>query len=262
MLNRDLMDALLNYASERYDVADLQLTMAMADYRPYFSNWEAVQFYRTECLYARGIFAEASTAYEQLLRDYPAGKFRATALLRLLTMAHHLNQAEAFFTYSRQLESLSPAPSEKVLERARYLAGYYQLKLGHYGAADSTLRLISGPKALAGGGKYAQVARYLRGIALAKRGYLNSAMALFKEAAGSEALPWSGAQQTSIRNHALLRLGYLHYERGEYAEASKYFDQVSRGAAQHEQGMLGKAWALVKQDSVTRAVAQLRAHDC
>ncbi|MGH7491609.1 MAG: hypothetical protein ACREOO_04365 [bacterium] len=258
MLNRDLMDALLNYASERYEVADLQLAMIMADYRPYFSNWEAVQFYRTECLYARGIFAEASTAFEQLLRDYPAGKFRATALLRLLTMAQHLNQVEAFFSYYRQLESLSPAPAEKMLERARYLAGYYQLKLGHYGAADSTLRLISGPKTMAGGGKYAQAARYLRGIAQANRGNLNSAMASFKEAAGSEALPWSGVQQTSIRNHALLRMGYLHYERGEYADASKYFDQVSRGAEQHEQSMLGKAWALVKQDSVGRAVTQLR----
>ena len=76
--------------------------------------------------------------------------------------------------------------------------------------------------------------------------------------AGAEALPWSDATQTSIRNHALLRLGYVHYERGEYAEAMKYFDQVSRGAEQHEQSALGKAWALVQQDSVGRAVEQLR----
>jgi hypothetical protein len=252
MLNRELMDALLNYVSERYDVAVIQLDKIMEGYKPYFSNWEAVRFYRTECLYARSIFAEATGAYEQLLRDYPAGKFRDVILLRLLTMAHHLNQTEPFFAYYRRLESSSPAAQAKILERARYLAGYYQLKLGNHGAADSTLRLISA------GGKYAQAARYLRGIAQANRGNFNSAMALFKEAAGSEALPWSGAQQTSIRNHALLRSGYLHYERGEYAEALKYFDQVSRGAEEREQSMLGKAWALVKQDSVNGAVAQLR----
>ncbi len=253
MLNRDLTDALLNYAAERYDVADIQLGAVSENYGAYFSNWEAVRFYRTECRYARGIFEEATNAYEQLLCDYPAGKFRPAILLRLLTMAHHLNRAEAFFIYYRQLEALSPAVEDKLLDRARYLSGYYQLKLGNFGAADSALGLI------AGGGKYTQAARYLRGIAQSNRGNLNSAAALFKEAAGAQALPWSGGQQTSVRNHALLRLGYLHYERGEFAEALKYFEQVSRGAEQHEQSMLGKAWTLVRQDSVGRAVAQLRA---
>ncbi len=251
MLNRDLSDALLNYASESYDVADLQFGTVMEEYGHFFSNWEAVRFYRTECLYARGIFAEATSAYNQLLRDFPAGKFRETVLLRLLTMAHHLNQVEPFFAYYRQLTALSPAADAKIVDRAQYLAGYYQLRLGHYGAADSTLGSISS-------GKYAQAASYLRGIAQAHRGNLAAAMISFKQAAGTEAFPWSGAGQTSIRNHALLRMGYLHYERGEYAEAAKYFDQVSRGAEQREPSVLGKAWALVQQDSVSRAVAQLR----
>lgn len=253
MLNRDLTDALLNYAAERYEVADLQLGEAMADYASYFSNWEAVRFYRAECLYARGIFAEATNAYESLARDYPQGKFLAMSFLRLLTMAQHLNQTETFFTYYRQLEALAPAADGKILERARYLAGYYRLKLGDFGAADSLLALI------AGSGRYGQAANYLRGVAQANRGLLAEAAISFKAAAGSEALPWSGAQQTAIRNNALLKLGYLHYERGEYAEALKHFEQVSRGAGQHEQSMLGKAWSLVRQDSVGLALAHLRA---
>ncbi|MDZ7344792.1 MAG: hypothetical protein ONA90_09815, partial [candidate division KSB1 bacterium] len=45
MLERDLTDALLNYAAKRYLLAELQFNTILQDYDAYFSNWDALIFY-------------------------------------------------------------------------------------------------------------------------------------------------------------------------------------------------------------------------
>lgn len=252
MLNRDLADALLNYAAERYLVAEQQLAKIQEEYGKYFSNWDAVRFYQAECVYARGVLNEAFSAHESVLRDYPESKFRNMMLLRLITIAHVLNRPEPFFKYYQQLETNASSVEGKILERARYLAGYYNLSLARFGAADSVLGLISTEA------KYGLAARYLQGIAQVNRGNSASALVLFKEIISKESLPWSTPAITTIRNNALLKLGFIYYERGELEEALRYFDQVSRGAENYDQTLMGKAWTSLKLGSVEQSLAQIQ----
>lgn len=247
MLNRDLSDALLNYAAERYLLADLQFQAARQDYGPHFArhgltpNWEAVVFYRAESLYGRGIYPEAFKVYEQLLREYAASKFRGTALLRLISIAHTLKWQEPFFAYYRQMDSLAASLEPKVLARGRYLAGYDHLTHDRFHEADAELAKI--PES----SKYNLAARYLRGVAQVNLGNSAAAYPHFEAVAGAATLPWSDAFNTLLRNNALLKLGFIYYERGDYASAGRYFEQVSKGSEHYDQSLLGLAWAQMKQ---------------
>ncbi len=252
MLNRDLADALLNYAAERYHAAEQQLATIQEDYGKYFSNWDAVRFYQAECVYARGVLNEAFTAHEGVLRDYPESKFRNMMLLRLITIAHVLNRPEPFFAYYQQLEKAASEIEPKILERARYLAGYYNLSLEKFGAADSVLGMIPSDS------KYGLASRYLQGLAQINRGNIASALVLFKNIVSKESLPWSDPATTMIRNNAMLKLGFIYYERGELEEALKYFEQVSRGAENYDQTLMGKAWTTLKLGEVDQSLAQIQ----
>ena len=252
MLNRDLADALLNYAAERYLVAERQLIAIQEDYGKYFQNWDVVRFYQAECIYGRGVLNEAFDAHASVLRDYPASKFRDMMLLRVITIAHVLKRPEPFFVYYQQMEKAASTVESKILERARYLAGYYYLSLEKFGAADSTLGMIATDS------KYGLAARYLQGVAQANRGNSASALVLFKEIVAKESLPWTGAALAVIRSNALLKLGFIYYERGELEEALKYFEQVSRGTENYDQTLMGKAWAELRLGNVDQSMAQIQ----
>ncbi|MEK7727445.1 MAG: tetratricopeptide repeat protein [candidate division KSB1 bacterium] len=252
MLNRDLADALLNYAAERYLVAEEQLATIQEDYGKHFSNWDVVRFYQAECLYGRGVLNEALGAHASVLRDYPESKFRDMMLLRVITIAHVLKRPEQFFGYYQQLEKLASTVEPKILERARYLAGYYALSLEKFGAADSTLGKIATDS------KYGLAARYLQGVAQLNRGNSASALVLFKEIVAKEALPWSDPAIAMTSNSAMLKLGFIYYERGELEEALKYFDQVSRGTENYDQTLMGKAWAELRLGNVEQSLAQIQ----
>jgi hypothetical protein len=252
MLNRDLAYALLNYAAERYLAAEQQLAAIQEDYGRYFSSWDVVRFYQAECIYGRGVLNEAFEAHASVLRDYPESKFRDMMLLRVITIAHVLKRPEPFFAYYQQMEKAASTVEPKILERARYLAGYYYLSLEKFGAADSALGLIPTD------GKYGLAARYLQGVARLNRGNPGSALVLFKEIVAKESLPWSGAAVAMIRNNALLKLGFIYYERGELEEALKYFEQVSRGTENYDQTLMGKAWAELRLGNLEQSLAQIQ----
>ena len=252
MLNRDLADALLNYAAERYLVAEQQLATILEDYGKYFANWDVVRFYQAECIYGRGVLSEALQAHASVLRDYPESKFRDMMLLRVLTISHVLKRPEQFLAAYQQIEKAASTMEPKILTRARYLAGYYFLSQEQFGAADSTLGLIPNDS------KYGLAARYLQGVAQVNRGNGASALVLFKEIVAKEALPWSGPAITMIRNNALLKLGFIYYERGELEEALKYFEQVSRGTENYDQTLMGKAWAELRLGNVDQSMLQIQ----
>ncbi|MDW7679987.1 MAG: tetratricopeptide repeat protein, partial [bacterium] len=66
--------------------------------------------------------------------------------------------------------------------------------------------------------------------------------------------PWTDLNASIIRNESLLKLGYLHYQRGEYDRALGYFSQISRGFENYDEGLLGQAWANLKKGKYDVAV--------
>jgi TolA-binding protein len=262
MLERDLTNALLNYAAERYRVAELQFDAIIRDYDRYFSNWDAIKFYRAESFYARQLYPSAFESYEELLRSYPNSKFLGLTLLRLMTIAHTLKWEQPFFAYYHRLDSLaqSGGPSavpSRLVERGRYLAGYYNLNLERYSEAEAALSLIPPPS------RYHFAAQYLRGIAQTHLGNLAAAFLHFQYVAETTSgfkepiagLALANPTTTLIQNNAMMRLGFIYYQRGEFANAIRYFEKVSRGAENYDQALIGLSWAYLKQGDLQRTMA-------
>lgn len=252
MLERDLTDALLNYAAEQYRVAEQQLRAVMHDYDRYFANWDAVMFYRAESFYARTLYPTAYENYEALLRQYPHSKFLGLTLLRLLTIAHTLNWEQPFFAYYERIDSLAARLDSRLVERSRYLAGYYYLNLGKYAEAEAVLGLIPPPS------RYHFAAQYLRGIAQANLGNLAGALRWFQYVAETETdlagLTLADPTTTLIRNNALMRLGFIYYQRGEFENAIRYFEKVSRGAENYDQTLIGLSWTYLKKGDLDKTI--------
>ncbi|MDZ7362963.1 MAG: tetratricopeptide repeat protein [candidate division KSB1 bacterium] len=262
MLERDLTNALLNYAAERYRVAELQFDAIIRDYDRYFSNWDAIKFYRAESFYARQLYPSAFESYEELLRSHPDSKFLGLTLLRLMTIAHTLKWEQPFFAYYHRLDSLAQAggpnavPS-RVVERGRYLAGYYNLNLEKYSEAEAALSQIPPPS------RYHFAAQYLRGIAQTHLGNLSAAFLHFQYVAETTSgfkepitgLALANPTNTLIQNNAMMRLGFIYYQRGEFANAIRYFEKVSRGAENYDQALIGLSWAYLKQGDLQRTMA-------
>ncbi len=264
MLERDLTDGLLNYAAERYRVTELQLEAVMQDYDRYFTNWDAVMFYRAESFYARALYPTAYENYELLLRRYPESKFLGMAQLRLLTIAHTLKWEQPFFSYYERIDSSAQAAAQqksksgappidsRIVERSRYLAGYYLLNLEKHAEAEKALALI--PPA----SRYHFAAQYLRGIVQANLGNLASALQHFQYLAETEGpvtgLTLTDPTTTLIRNNALMRLGFIYYQRGELENAVRYFVKVSRGAENYDQTLIGLSWTYLKKGDLEKTI--------
>jgi len=268
MLERDLTNSLLNYAAERYALAERQFEAIILDYDPYFSSWDAIKFYRAESFYARAIYPSAFERYEELLRRYPASKFCGLALLRLMTIAHTLKWEKEFFVYYHRLDSSASLSGEhkgksgataldaRLVERARYVAGYYNLILQKYSDAETALSLIP-PSS-----RYHYAAQYLRGIAQTNLDNLAEATRHFQYIADAGpgikepiiGLALADPTNTLIYNNALMRLGYIYYQRGEADTAIRYFEKVSRGVENYDQALIGLSWSYLKKGDLDKTI--------
>ncbi len=240
MLERDVSDAMLNYASGKYAVAERQFDIILRDYRPYFSNFEAIYFFKAESQYARLQYEQAYRTYSELLEHYPATRYKTDAYLRLLTIAQTLNRKTDFFQRLAEVEKFIKEVPEQVKNRIYYLAGYYSLQLKKIRDAEKYLSRISSNS------KYYYPGLYLKGIALANRKAYELTSKTFLQLVDARNMPWSEAEVSLIKNNALLRLGFIQYERGKYEAAYEYFNRVSRGVDNRDQVLIGMAWAQMK----------------
>ncbi|MFQ5629968.1 MAG: tetratricopeptide repeat protein, partial [bacterium] len=248
MLQRDLSDALLNYVDRRYMLAELQLDRLIADYGQHFTSFDAVYFFRAEAKYARLHYQQAYNGYKDILQNYPDSQYNEDIYLRLLTIAQTLNWRKDFFKYYNDFLSIEESISAKVRNRVHYLAGYYSLQNRDTKNAKDALERIEKNS------KYYLPGLYLSGVTLANRTAYEGAIRVFKSIVNMDNMPWADPNLALIRNNALLKLGFIYYERGEYEQALSYFEAVSRGADGRDKVLIGTAWANLKAGSYEQTV--------
>lgn len=252
MLDRDLKAAFSSYVDENYALAELRFNQILKDYVSYFSNFDAVVFYRGESYYGRQLYEPAVNDYETVVHEYPNSFYFGDALARLLLIHERSGNLAAFHRYFDLVEANAATLERNCREQCNYLAGYVYLRTGEHESARNVLELI--PK----GSKYYMTAQYLLGIVHANAGEYTSAIKIFEDLANRENYPWTDPQTTFLRNNALLKLGYVHYELGEYEKALSYFESVSPGFQGYDRGLLGAAWSNLKRGEYETAIQKVR----
>lgn len=250
MLEREVGDALLNYSNENYELAELQFQQIYSGYKDYYKDLDGILFYRSEANFANRYYDAAQAGYMALISEYPNSQYLGQCYLRLMMISYSYGWQSEFFKYFEKVKDLINIDRED-LNKARYLAGYLYLKQKQFEAARTVLENIKDDS------QYYLPAQYLLGIVLSNLEKYGQAREIFEKIVQLRSYPWTDLNYAMFRNEALLKLGYYHYQRGEYAKAISYFDQVSKGYENYDASLMGQAWANLKQAQYNAAIQKV-----
>jgi len=247
MLEREITRALLSYSDQNYDLAEMQLREIYNAYQDYYDTLDGVIFYRSEANFANNYYDAAREGYLAIIRDYPNSQYAGQCYLRLMAISYTYGWDNEFFKYFDKAKDFLTIDRED-LNKAYYLAAYLRLRQNRFQDARKLLESIKDAS------RYYIPAQYLLGVVYANLEKYNQAKKIFESLVNRENYPWTDLNYTIFKNESLLKLGYLHYQRGEYDKATFYFDQVSKGYPGYDASLLGQAWANLKKGKYDNAI--------
>jgi len=247
MLEREITNALLNYSEEKYELSELLFTNIYEAYETYYPNLDGVIFYRSEANYANHYYDVAMSGYKKLINDYPASQYVGQSYLRMAMISYTYGLNSEFirnFDKARQSQGIEAED----LNKLHYIAAHLYVKDRRFKDAETVLNGIKENS------KYYMAAQYLQGIVLTNLEKFTQAKNIFEKLTDQQNYPWTDLNTSIIRNESLLKLGYIHYQRGEYKKASSYFDQVSKGYEGYDSSLLAQAWTNLKKGEYDNAI--------
>ena len=251
MLERDITDALLAYAEEKFSQAELQFNRILADYKNYFEKFDAVQFYRAESQFARLHYEQAYHNYVALLESLPDSQFRDELYLRTITISQIMSWHDRFISHYQNYLKHEASINSKIRNRINYIAGYTFLESRKRAKAAEALEKIDKKS------RYFLPGLYLQAITKANQGKYDTAIGLFETIVGMKNWPWSKYQLAIIRNNAMLRLGLIHYERQNFDQALAIFQKISKGVDNRDQLLISAAWASMKSGDYDQTITSV-----
>ncbi len=252
MLENELSYALLNYAEGKYELASMEFDRILSDFQPYYPNLDGVIFYRSECNFAMNYYDDAQKGYLEIFQNYPNSKFKGQSCLRLMAINYTYQLDDEFFKYYKMLDQFNDLDKEDV-NKAHYLAADIYIRQHKFEKARDALAKISDDS------KYYLVAQYLQGIVFVNLNDYKSARKIFEKVVSQKIFPWTDLNNAIIRNEALLKLGYLSFQLGEYDKALSYFTQMSAGYDEYDKSLIGQAWANLKKGQYSTVINKVDA---
>lgn len=248
MLAREVKDALANYAQGDYVLAELQLAAVLEHYGQYYRGLDPVIFYRSECFFAQGYLDAALSGYQEIVDTQPASAYFTESLLRLMQISAVYGRKADFYRYFDKMQEAAERAHPQELNKGYMMAGLAQFRDGRFDEALATLAKVS-PSS-----PHWMDARLLTGVIYAAQNNYAEAVPVFTSLADQATLPWTDQRAVEIRNAALLRLGLIAYQRGEYSRAEEYFARISSGYTELDKSVIAAAWAAFKQGNYELAL--------
>lgn len=241
MLERALDSGVQAYARGEYSLARLHFAHAIDLFPAYGFKLTPVRFYLAECWFAEGHYGEAKGLYEDIaFRNGDLSKYIALSAYRLLCLAHLGQQVDLDRAYAA-FSARDTVLDAETRAAGHFLAGLRYLEESRPLDAARALELVPGKATVT------IQSRFLRGVALVQIRDYESARSIFKQLAELRDKPGRGYFEALIGNAALVKLGLMAYEEGNYHEAVEYLERVSADYPEYDQALLGLAWSYLKQ---------------
>ncbi len=202
------------------------------------------EWYLAESLYEMGNVASAESAF-QVISDDAAHPFREDAVRRLLELYAENRAHEKFDRlFEREIVSggvdISPVITYSV-GKAFWLKGDVPTAQDYFQDVPADT-------------EYFGKARYYLGAILVQAGTesdLKRAADYFRQV--SE-LPVESSQEQQLRDLALLGLGRIYYELGQYTEAATYYDRISGTSLYLDDKLYELVWTFIRQEEYQHAL--------
>jgi hypothetical protein len=237
MLAQEIGDALLNYSDGLFQTAEVQLGAILDAYGPYYANLIPVKFYLSECRYQRMAYDAARDGYLEIIRTAGESPYHAESLVRMMQYSQDFGTSAEFFEYYNQAMKDSSLASRDLIYYAHYLAANKYFENSQYTQAKNALLKIPANS------EFYLPSQLLLAVVHTNLDDFDSAIPILTKLSDKKNYPWTNLNTAYIRNTSLLRLGMIHYQRGEFANAITTFDQVSQGFEGFDEALIGQAWA-------------------
>ena len=239
MLNRELTALSVNFAEGKYRLTENQINSVQEHYGHYYAYMTPLTYYLAECRYHRQAQEAARPLYLSLAADTSADRFRPAALIRLLQYEHAFDLQRDFLVHYDAISKDRHADAEQK-QYAHYLAANRFFDKEMWSECQSAVQAVPA------GSPYRMPAQLLSAIAWLNQNDFTQAVPILESLIDETIYPWTDLQTSYIRNTALLKLGMVYYQRGEFPRANDFFNRVSKGFADHDQALIGQAWASLR----------------
>jgi hypothetical protein len=251
MLSRDLSTLAINFSNGKYRPAEYQIENVKEQYHAYYSYFVPLTYYLAECRYHRKAYDAARDLYLEVAADSSAGRYRAASFVRLMQYANTYDLQRDFLTSYSKLQKEKQAGAQQ-LELAHYLAA------NRFFSKDDLTACRTAIMAIPPSSSFHMPAQLLLAIVYLNQNDFVKAVPVLRTLADETSYPWTDLQTAYIRNTALLKLGMIYYQRGEFQNALSYFDRVSQGFENYDQALIGQAWANLRMGDYDGTLAYSR----
>lgn len=191
------------------------------------------EWYLADALFHLGNHHLASQRF-QLLADDPKHPFRADAVRRLLEIYAITGDTDAFHTLHRsEIESGRVATTDAIT----YSLARSFWRQGDLRSAEARFASIA-PES-----PWFRRARYHLGTFAVQRGALREAVPFFTQVAQ---LPATTSAEANVRDLAMLALGRIHYELGEYLPAAEWYARIPADSAHAADKLYEISWTFIR----------------
>lgn len=191
------------------------------------------EWYLADALFQLGNHATAAHRF-QVVADDPKHPFRDDAVRRLLEIHATTGDLEAFHAlYRDEIERGRVKATDVIIYS---LARSFWIQ-GDLASAEARFREIPSSSPM-----YAR-ARYHLGTFAVKRGALREATPFFAEVA---TIPAESPEQQKVRDLALLALGRIHYELGEYLPAAEWYARIAADSPYAADKLYEISWTFIR----------------
>ncbi|MBD3374171.1 hypothetical protein GF406_03980 [candidate division KSB1 bacterium] len=253
MKTQQITQALLNYADEYYMASEYQLIEVLEIYGNDIKGATAIHFYIGECNYHRMAYDDAKNEYEKVLEIEPVDQYHAEALVRLMQYANDFMGSQQFFQYYQRFLNLAAQADPTLVYYAHFLAANKYFDNRQFSNCQAVLEQIDSDS------DFYLPSQLLLAITLINMRDYEKALPVLTFLADKNSYPWTGLNTAYIRNTALIRLGMVHYEQGNYYKAQDVFSRVSQGFQGFDEALIAQAWSYLQTGRYNRAIAS--SHD-
>ncbi len=201
------------------------------------------EWYLAECLFELGNLRTAAEAYAGIVDKGVAHPYFADAVRRNLEVYALLGDDAAFTSYYNTWIVSGKVPSTDIVN---YTLAKSFVRRGETARAKSMFDGIAPTSA------WYSRSRYQLGVLMITEGNLKQAIVEFQKV---ETAPVNDADQRRVQELALLALGRLHYELGDFAQASSYYGKIGQSSEEFADKLYEAVWSYVKQGAAAEVEA-------
>lgn len=243
MLSAEINSALLSYSEDRFLTAEYQFLDVIDHFQLFYSNLIPVKYYIAESKLHREAYDAAKDYYQAIISHPIPTPYRVESLVRMMQYEEKLGTTANFFDFYQQVLANDSLARGELLSYAHFLAANKYFLMSQFDQVEQLLNLI--PEA----SQFHIPRMLLLATVYTNRNDYDRAIPMFQVLSDIKNYPWSDLQAAIIRNTALLRLGLIHYQRGQYTLAEQILLKVSPGFEKYDQALLARAWAAFREQN-------------